>query len=42
LSSYEDAHSKARDAALKAYELDPYLGEALAVYGLILAEDREI
>jgi len=42
LSSYEEAHSNAREAALKAYELDPYLGEALAVYGLILAEDWEI
>jgi len=42
LALYEEAHSKARDAALKAYELDPNLGEALAVYGLILAEDWEI
>jgi len=41
-SSNENAHSKAKGAAQKAYELDPLLGEALAVFGLILAEDWEI
>jgi TolB-like protein/Tfp pilus assembly protein PilF len=41
LEAFEDAHLKAREAAEKAYVLDPYLGEALAVYGLILAEDLE-
>ena len=42
LALYEEAYSKARAAALKANELDPNLGEALAVYGLIMAEDWEI
>ena len=42
LKAFEDAHIKAREAATTAYELDPYLGEALAVYGLILAEDLEL